>query len=130
MRKDAEANAEQDKKQKELVDAKNNADSLAYQAEKTMNDFEGKGDASEVENIKKAVEDLKTAAAGDNVQDIQAKSEALTKILHPYVEKMYQQQAAQSAAQPEPNPEETNPEADKTDDDVVDAEYTEVDKDK
>lgn len=133
MRKDAEANAEQDKKQKELIDAKNEADSLAYQAEKTLKDFEGKGDAAERENIKKAAEELKNAAQGENVQDMKAKSEALTKILYPFVEKMYQQQAAQGA--PNAGPEgaqadQQNSGQGKTDDDVVDAEYTELNKDK
>jgi len=129
MRKDAEANAEQDKKQRELIDAKNEADSLAYQAEKTLKDFEGKGDATERENIQKAVEELRNVATGEDVQEMKAKSEALTKILHPYVEKMYQEQAAQGA-----NPEQQDPNAtqdagnQQADENVVDAEYTEVDK--
>ncbi len=131
MRKDAEANAEQDKKQKELIDAKNQGDSLAYQAEKTLKDFEGKGDAAEAEKIKKAAEELRKSAAGDNVQDIQAKTEALTKILHPYVEKMYQQQGSPNAGQADSNPgQQDTSGAGKADENVVDAEYTEVDKDK
>ncbi|MDQ7092281.1 molecular chaperone DnaK [Desulfosporosinus sp. PR] len=127
MKQDAELHAEEDKKHKELIDAKNQADSLAYQTEKTLKDFEGKGDAGELETIKKALEELKTAAASDNVAEMNAKSEALTKVLHPYIEKMYQQQAADAqnaGAQP------GGPEAAKKDDDVVDAEFTEVDKDK
>jgi molecular chaperone DnaK len=131
MRKDAEAHAEQDKKQRELIDAKNEADSLAYQAEKTLKDFEGKGEASERENIKKAAEELRKAAGSDNVQEMKAKSEALTKIMYPYVEKMYQQQAAQNPGQqgaPNPNAGQQNAGTGKTDENVVDAEYTEVDK--
>jgi len=132
MRKDAEANAENDKKQRELVDARNEADSLAYQAEKTLKDFEGKGDAAERENIKKAAEELRSMATSDNVQDIKAKSEALTKILYPFVEKMYQQQAAQNPGQQGAGPgtEQQHAGAGKADDNVVDAEFTEVDKDK
>ncbi len=131
MRRDAEANAEQDKKLKEKIDAKNEADSLAYQAEKTLKDFEGKGDAAERENIKKAAEELRSVAAGDDVQVIKAKSEALTKILYPFVEKMYQQQQAgpnpgqEAGAGPGQQAGST-----KADDNVVDAEFTEVDKDK
>jgi molecular chaperone DnaK len=135
MRKDAEANAEQDRKQRELIDAKNQADSLAYQAEKTIKDFEGKGDAAEIENIKKAAEELKTAAAGDDVEDIKLKSEALTKALYPFVEKMYQQQGGPNPDQAGPNPGADagstggqEQATDKTDDNVVDAEFTEVDK--
>lgn len=130
MRKDAEANADQDKKLKEQIDAKNEADSLAYQAEKTLKDFEGKGEESEKEIIKKAAEDLKNAAAGENIEEIKAKSEALTKVLYPFVEKMYQQQAAENQPQQEAQPGQEDTGANKADEDVVDAEYTEVDKDK
>jgi len=125
MKQDAEAHAEEDKKHRELIDAKNQADSLGYQTEKTLKEFEGKGDAAEVESIKKALEELKTAGAGESVEEINAKTEALNKVLHPYIEKMYQQQAAQdpnAGAQPEAEPS-------KKDDDVVDAEFTEVKKD-
>lgn len=125
MKQDAEVHAEEDKKSRELIDAKNQADSLAYQTEKTLKDFEGKGDAAEVESIKKALEDLKNAAAAQNVEEINAKTEALNKVLHPYIEKMYQQQAAQDPnAGAQPGAEEP-----KKDDDVVDAEFTEVKKD-
>ncbi|UWG96862.1 molecular chaperone DnaK [Dehalobacter sp. DCM] len=130
MRQDAEANAEKDKQAKDLVDARNEADSLAYQAEKTLKDFEGKGDPSEREQIQKAAQELKDMAASENVQDIKAKSEALTKILYPYVEKMYQQQGAPGAGQPGPNPGQQGSESGPADDNVVDAEFTEVDKDK
>ncbi|MDR3541715.1 MAG: molecular chaperone DnaK [Desulfosporosinus sp.] len=126
MKQDAEVHAEEDKKQKELIDAKNQADSLAYQTEKTLKDFEGKGDAAEVETIKKALEDLKNAAASQNVEEMNAKTEALNKVLHPYIEKMYQEKAAQ-----EQNAGAQSGAAEaKKDDDVVDAEFTEVDKDK
>ncbi|KGK88778.1 molecular chaperone DnaK [Desulfosporosinus sp. HMP52] len=129
MKQDAEAHAEEDKKHKELIDAKNQADSMAYQTEKTLKEFEGKGDAGEVESIKKAVEDLKTAATGDNVEEINAKVEALNKVLHPYIEKMYQQQAAQDPTGGAGAGEQPGAEQAKKDDDVVDAEFTEVKKD-
>ncbi|MFZ3102609.1 MAG: molecular chaperone DnaK [Desulfitobacteriaceae bacterium] len=122
MRQDAEAHADEDRKHKELIDAKNSADSLVYQTEKALKDFEGKGDASEVEAIKKALEELKAVANSEDLSSIQAKSEAVTKALYPYIEKMYQQQAAEA---PNDQPGE-NPGA--KDDNVVDAEYTEVDK--
>jgi len=129
MKKDAEAHAEEDRKRRELVDAKNQADSLVYQTEKSLKDFEGKGDAAEVEKIKRALEDLKKAAAGENLGDIKAKTEALNQVLYPYIQKMYQQQGA-------PNPGAAGGAGTagdggaKHDDNVVDAEYTEVDKDK
>ncbi|MFZ3129761.1 MAG: molecular chaperone DnaK [Desulfosporosinus sp.] len=124
MKQDAEVHAEEDKKNRELIDARNQADSLAYQTEKTLKEFEGKGDAAEVENIKKAMEDLRKAASAENVEEINAKTEALNKVLHPYIEKMYQQKAAQeqnTGAQP-------GAEGPKKEDDVVDAEFTEVKK--
>jgi len=125
MKQDAEVHAEEDKKSRELIDAKNQADSLAYQSEKTLKDFEGKGDAAEVETIKTAIQDLKNAATGEKVEDITEKTEALNKVLHPYVEKMYKDKAAEEQnAGAEPAAEEP-----KKDEDVVDAEFTEVKKD-
>jgi molecular chaperone DnaK len=127
MKKDAESHADEDKKRKDLIDAKNQADSLVYQTEKSLKDFEGKVSEGEVEPIKKALEELKTAAAGENLEEIKAKSEAVTKVLYPLIEKMYQQtggaapgadMGAEAGAQSKP------------DDNVVDAEYTEVNKDK
>jgi molecular chaperone DnaK len=126
MKQDAEVHAEEDKKQRELIDAKNQADSLAYQTEKTLKDFEGKGDAAEVESIKKAIEELKTAGAAENLEEINGKIEALNKVLHPYIEKMYKEKAEQEQnAGAQPGAEEP-----KKDEDVVDAEFTEVKKDK
>jgi len=128
MKQDAEVHAEEDKKQRELIDAKNQADSLAYQTEKTMKEFEGKGDAAEVESINKAILDLKNAATGENVEEITAKTEALNAVLHPYIEKMYKEKAAEeqkAGAGAQPGAEEP-----KKDDDVVDAEFTEVKEDK
>ncbi|EGW38716.1 molecular chaperone DnaK [Desulfosporosinus sp. OT] len=126
MKQDAEAHAEEDKKLRELIDARNQADSIVYQTEKTLKDFEGKGDAAEVDSIKKALEDVKTASTAENIEEINAKMEALNKVLHPYIEKMYQQQAAQ-----DPNAGgQAGAEEVKKDDDVVDAEFTEVEKDK
>ena len=126
MKQDAEVHAEEDKKSRELIDAKNQADSLAYQSEKTMKEFEGKGDAAEVESIKTAIHDLKNAGTGESVEDITAKTEALNKVLHPYIEKMYKEKAEQEkSAGAEPGAEEA-----KKDDDVVDAEFTEVKDDK
>lgn len=126
MKQDAEVHAEEDKKSRELIDAKNQADSLAYQTEKTMKEFEGKGDAAEVETINTAVHDLKNAGTGESVEEITAKTEALNKVLHPYIEKMYKEKAEEEKnAGAQPGAEET-----KKDDDVVDAEFTEVKEDK
>jgi molecular chaperone DnaK len=136
MRKDAESHAEEDRKQRELIDAKNQADSKVYQAEKTLKDFEGKGDPLEADGIKHAVEELKTAAVGNDTGEITAKTEALDKVLYPYVEKMYQQHPPGGGAGGAEGsggagaPGADGAAADGPADDVVDAEYTEVDKDK
>jgi molecular chaperone DnaK len=135
MKKDAEAHAEEDKKQREAIDTKNEADSACYQAEKTLKDFEGKGDEAEVGIIKSAIEDLKTAAAGSDLEDMKARKEALEKVLYPFVEKMYKEHPPEGAAgggdagPGAGGPEQPGPETPK-DDNIVDAEYTEVEDDK
>lgn len=121
MQKDAELHADEDKKRRELVDAKNQADSLVYQTEKSLKDFEGKAPENEIEPIKKAVEELKAVANSENLEEIKAKTEAVNQVLYPFVEKMYQQNAEAPGA---------DAGGAKQDDNVVDAEYTEVDPDK
>ncbi|WP_019851229.1 molecular chaperone DnaK [Desulfitobacterium sp. PCE1] len=127
MKKDAEAHADEDKKRKELIDAKNQADSMVYQTEKTLKDFEGKIPENEVEPIKKALEELKAASAGENIELIKEKTEGVTKVLYPIIEKMYQQTGG-AAPGPDMGADPGMGSA-KADDNVVDAEYTEVDKD-
>ncbi|MBQ2014950.1 MAG: molecular chaperone DnaK [Peptococcaceae bacterium] len=121
MIKDAELNAEADKKRKEEVDIRNNADSMVFQVEKTLKDMGDKVDAAEVADISKAKDELKAALEGNDTAEIKAKTEALQEVLYKMTEKMYaaaqQAQGAQGAdmggqAQPE--------------DGVYDAEYKEV----
>lgn len=126
MQKDAELHAEEDKKRRELIDAKNQADSIVYQTEKSLKDFEGKAPESEIEPIKKAVEELKAVASGENLEEIKAKTEAVNTVLYPFVEKMYQQNAGAPGA--DAGAEGAGGQA-KQDDNVVDAEYTEVNPD-
>ena len=104
MVKDAEANAEADKKQREAVDAKNNADSLIYTIEKTLKDLGDKVDAAEKEKIEKASAELKQAIAQDpiNVEDVKAKTEALQQASYKIAEEVYKQQQA-AGAQPGPD---------------------------
>ena len=98
MVKDAEANAEADKKKRESVDARNEADSLVYQTEKTLKDMGDKVTAQDKEAIEKASNELKEALKGDNVDDIKKKTEALKQASYKIAEEMYKQQAAQGAA--------------------------------
>ena len=123
MVKEAEAHAAEDKAKKEELEVKNNADSLVYQAEKALKDFEGKGDAAIMEQVKTAKDKLKASVEAGNVEQIKKDSEELTKPLYELSTKMYEQaQAAGDGAAQE--------ETKKEDDNVVDADYTVVDDDK
>lgn len=115
MVKEAEANAEADKKRKEGVEVKNQADNLIYQAEKTMKDMEGKGKDDLIAKVKAAVDTLKESAKGDDLDKIKADTEALTKPLYELSAELYKETEAQKGA-------EGAQEAKKADDDVVDAE--------
>lgn len=125
MVKDAEMHAAEDQKRKEEVEVRNQADSLVYQAEKTVKDFGDKADAGLVEKVNSAAKDLKDALAGTDIEAIKQKSEELTKPLHELATAMYQQNAAQEAPGGQGAP---GAEASK-DDNVVDAEYKVVDED-
>lgn len=130
MVKEAEAHAAEDKAKKEEIEVKNNADSLVYQAEKAVKDFEGKADAATLEQVTKAKDALKAAIESGNVEDIKAKSEELTKPLYELSTKMYEQaQAAQQTAGDAQGAQGAQDGAQQNDD-VVDAEYTEVKDDK
>lgn len=128
MVKEAEAHAAEDKAKKEEIEVKNNADSLVYQAEKAIKDFEGKADAATLEQVKTAKDALKSAIEAGNVEDIKAKSEELTKPLYELSTKMYEQ--AQAAQQAAGGAQGADAAGAQPKDDVVDAEYTEVKDDK
>ncbi|MDO9574861.1 MAG: Hsp70 family protein, partial [Candidatus Contubernalis sp.] len=126
MVKDSERFAEEDKKRRELVDARNSADSTVYSTEKTLKDLEEQVSAEEREEIEKAMEKVKEAAKGEDVKVINDAVEELTKHLHDLSIKMYEkvkqeQQAADGAQQTAGGEEGAPPE-----DDVVDADFEEV----
>ncbi|WP_028561680.1 molecular chaperone DnaK [Paenibacillus pinihumi] len=122
MMKDAELNAEEDRKRRELVEAKNNADQLVYTVEKTINDLGEKADAGEVEKANAAKEKLKAAIGTDNIEEINAATEELTQIVQQLSVKLYEQAQADQAAQGGEAGGET-----KGKDNVVDADYEVVD---
>ncbi|MDQ7792291.1 MAG: molecular chaperone DnaK [Desulforudis sp.] len=104
--KDAEKFAEEDRKQKEQVETRNNADSMLYQAEKTLREFREKADPGQVQELEKAMEELREALKGDDIEKIKQKSEEMTKPLHAITVAMYQQQAQQAQGQQgQPGPE-------------------------
>ncbi len=96
MVKDAEKNAADDERRKELVELRNQADSMIYQAEKTIKDLGDKADKDKVEQVNQAAERLKEAVKGDNIEAIKAATEELTKPLYELTALLYQQQQAES----------------------------------
>ncbi len=125
MVKEAEANAEADKKRKEGVEVRNQADSLCYQAEKTMKDMEGKGKDDLIAKVKTAMETLKESMKGDDLDKIKADTEALTKPLYELSAELYKETEAAKAAAGGAGAEDA---AKKSEDDVVDAEVVDEDK--
>lgn len=123
MVKEAELHAEEDKKRKEEIEVRNQADSLVYQTEKALKDFGDKAEKAKVDEIQKAVDELKEALKADNFEDIKTKSEAVTKVLHELTSTMYQQTGAPAGGPAEE-------EASAKDPNVVDADYEVVDEDK
>ncbi len=124
--KDAEVHAEEDKKKRELVDARNMADSLIYSAEKSIKGEGDKLDESTKAEINKAVESLKKAMEGEDTEEIKRLTEELTQASHKLAEAMYAKAAAEQT-QAEGSAGGTP--ADETqDDDVVDADFEEVKK--
>ncbi|MDN4599842.1 molecular chaperone DnaK [Paenibacillus sp. F6_3S_P_1C] len=126
MMKDAELHAEEDKKRKELVEAKNSADQLIYSVDKTIKDLGEKADAGEVEKANAAKEKLQGVLASDNLEDIKAATEELTEIVQQLSVKLYEQ--AQAQEQGAQGAEEQQGSAKR--DNVVDADYEVVDEDK
>ncbi|MBQ3830083.1 MAG: molecular chaperone DnaK [Spirochaetales bacterium] len=104
MVKDAEAHAEEDKREREKIDARNNADSLVYQTEKAMKDYGDKVDASSKAAIESALADLKAVLANQSasVDEIKAKTEALQTASYKLAEEMYKNANPQGGPQAGP----------------------------
>jgi len=98
MVKEAEANAENDKKEREKIDARNEADSMVYATEKSLKELGDKVSAEDKSKIEAASEALKEALKGDDVEDIKAKTKALQEASYKIAEEVYKQQAAQQGA--------------------------------
>lgn len=122
MLKDAEAHAEEDKKQRELIDAKNQAEGLINATEKHLKEYGDKVSEDDKQNIEDDIKFLRDVLESENADDIKSKSEDLTQSAMKLGEAMYQaSQAEAAAAQPG--------EAPSSDETVVDADYEEVDGD-
>jgi molecular chaperone DnaK len=127
MVREAEENADADKKRKEEVELRNEADQLVFQTEKTLKDLEGKADASEVAKANEAKDALKAAIEKNDLEEIRSKKDALQEIVQNLTVKLYEEAAKQAqAAQGAQDPGTGGGK----DDNVVDAEFEEVKDDK
>ena len=124
MVKDAEANAEADKKRKEEVDLRNEVDQLIFTVDKTLNEIEGKVDAEEVKKAETARDELKAAVEANDLEAMKAKRDALNEVVQNLSVKLYEQAAAASqAAQGAAGAEQASSQPQ---DGVVDADFEEV----
>ncbi len=127
MKKDGDAHKEEDRKRKELVEVKNQADSMIYMTEKSMKDLGDKVDAETKGKVESEIAKVKKALEGDDAAAIKKATEELTQASHKLAEMMYSQankdQPGGGAAS---GPEGSGGEGGKKDDDVVDADYEEV----
>ncbi|PYI51844.1 molecular chaperone DnaK [Paenibacillus flagellatus] len=125
MMKDAEAHAEEDRKRKELVEARNQADQLIYTVDKTVKDLGDKVDQAEVDKANAAKEELKKALEGNDLDQIKKATESLTEVVQQLSVKLYEQ-ASQNAQAGDAGGAAGGAESPKRDN-VVDADYEVVD---
>ena len=130
MVKDAEANAETDKKKREEVDVKNQADSLVFQVEKNIKEHGDKISPEDKSKIEADLKDLKEALEKNEIETIKQKTQDLTQSSMKMGEAMYKDQQSSEAPGAEQPKKEDNTSETKSDDDVIDADYEEVDDDK
>ena len=125
MKKDAELHAEEDKKAKDLVDAKNQAEAMIHASEKSIKDLGDKADKAEVDKVNEAIKNLKDEIEKDVVDQIKEKTMKLTEAAGKIAEQAYKEQAAQQNQ----NQDQDNTESNASKDNVVDADFTEVKED-
>ena len=121
MVRDAEEHAEDDKKARELVDARNQGEAMVHTVQKTLSEAGDKVDASDKESIEKAITELQAVLTSEDVADIQAKTNTLMEASHKLAEQMYQAESDNGSADAS-----TGGEGAPGGDDVVDAEFEEV----
>jgi molecular chaperone DnaK len=121
--REAEMNADADRRKKNLVDARNEADGLVYTTEKTLTEMGGQLDDASKGLVQNAIQALKTAMQGENVEEIRRLSEDLKRVSQQMAASAYQQQQAGGGASPGAQAHQSERERK---DDVVDAEFEEV----
>jgi molecular chaperone DnaK len=130
MVKDAELHAEEDKKERERIEVRNEADSLMYSTEKSLKDYGDKISDEEKAKIESAISDLKAAMTSNVIDEIKAKTEALQQAAYKLAEEMYKATAAQQGAEgqgPDAQGQGSSSQGKKADDGVEDADYEVVD---
>jgi molecular chaperone DnaK len=127
MVQDAESNAEEDKKFEDLVQARNAADTLVHGCKKTLDESAEKVEASEKENIEKAISELEEVLKGEDKEEIEQKTKSLADASSSLAQRLYaeQQQESQAANQDNSNPDNAN-----SNEEVVDADFEEVKEEK
>jgi molecular chaperone DnaK len=124
MVKDAEVHADEDKKAKELVESKNQAEAMIHGSEKAIKDLGNKVDKKEVEKVKNAIKELQDEVKNDNVEKIKEKTMQLTEAAGKIAEQAYKEEAAKQADAQQKG---DGANAKQADDNVVDADFKEVD---
>ena len=132
--KEAQAHTEEDKKKRELVELRNQADTLIYSTEKNLTDHGDKIDEDEKTKITEAIAELRKSMEGSEVEPLKSAMQNLTTASHKLAEEMYKKASAEAATAGNPDegtsPDSDTSEASGTDEKVVDAEFEEVDKEK
>jgi molecular chaperone DnaK len=133
MVKDADAHGEEDKKRREVVEAKNQADQLVYSLEKLLRENKERIAENEADRVRSEIENTKRAMESDNLEQIKSAVEALSRASHKMTETLYQQAGAQqqqasAQEQQQPGPDAGPTEAGGGDDEVIDAEVVDEDK--
>jgi len=131
MAKDAEAHAAEDRRQKEEIEARNRADAMIYNVEKTLKEHRDKVGEAEAKNIEAAIEDTKKAVQSGKLEEINAATDKLTAASHKLAEAMYKSSSAQQPGAGTPGGDGAAPPAGeeaKKKDNVVDAEFVDVDE--
>jgi len=133
MVKDADVHSEEDKKRREVIEAKNQADQLVYSLEKLLRENKARIPESEAENVRAELENTKKAMESDNLEQIRGAMEALSRASHKLTEMMYQQAGPQSKQAEEPPYQQGAPDpgpssAGGGEDEVIDAEVVDEDK--
>jgi molecular chaperone DnaK len=130
MVRDAEAHAEEDRKARELIDARNMAENMIHATRKSMEELKDKVEEQEKTDIEAAIKDLEEALKGEDKDAIEEKTRKLTEAAGKLAERAYKQSEGESGGTAESAQSETASGSDASGDDVVDAEFEEVDEDK